>query len=161
IRELWDTSERGGARAGGEFYSVAGAKRGPAPAHDMPIWVGGYRPRMLRLIGRTADGWVPSLGYMKPGDVARGSATIDAAAREAGRDPAAIRRVLNIGGRFESTSGGMLQGPPEKWVDDLLPLVVDDGVGTLILASDDPSTLEPFIDSVAPALRAAAPTPPS
>src|SRR3954468_5039374 len=66
IRGLWDVSESQPLRFDGDAYHLDGAQRGPAPAHDVPIWLGGYKPRMLRLIGRKADGWVPSLGYMKP-----------------------------------------------------------------------------------------------
>ncbi len=34
--------------------------------HDIGIWLGAYKPRMLRLTGRLADGWVPSLGHASP-----------------------------------------------------------------------------------------------
>jgi alkanesulfonate monooxygenase SsuD/methylene tetrahydromethanopterin reductase-like flavin-dependent oxidoreductase (luciferase family) len=44
MRAIWDTSERGGVRVAGEYYRVWGAKRGPEPAHDIPIWVGALRP---------------------------------------------------------------------------------------------------------------------
>ena len=64
IRQTWDTDVRGGVRVDGEYYRVVGTKRGPAPAHDIGIWVGAYKPRMLRLIGRAADGWLPSLAYL-------------------------------------------------------------------------------------------------
>ena len=91
IRELWDTSERRGAFTDGEHHRVHGAKRGPRPAHDIPIWIGAYKPRMLSLTGRKGDGWLPSLGYMKPGDLGRGNAAIDEAAESVGprsaRDP--------------------------------------------------------------------------
>ncbi len=53
-----------------KHHRVVGAKRGPAPAHDIPIWVGALRPRMLRLVGRVADGWLPSLSRL---DGRRGS----------------------------------------------------------------------------------------
>ena len=62
IRGVWDVADRSPLRAGGEHHHVDGAKRGPAPAHPIPIWVGGYKPRMLRLVGRKADGWLPTLG---------------------------------------------------------------------------------------------------
>ena len=39
-------------RVDGEHYRVAGAHAGPAPAHDIAIWLGAYKPRMLRLVGR-------------------------------------------------------------------------------------------------------------
>jgi alkanesulfonate monooxygenase SsuD/methylene tetrahydromethanopterin reductase-like flavin-dependent oxidoreductase (luciferase family) len=155
IRGIWDAGERSSLRIDGDYYSLAGAKRGPAPAHNIPIWLGAYKPRMLRLIGRKADGWLPSLGYMKPGELANSNTVIDEAAVGAGRDPREIRRLLNIGGRFSAANGGFLQGPSEQWVEELLPMVMDDGVGTFIVAADDPGTLERFAEEVAPALRAA------
>jgi hypothetical protein len=43
----------------GEFYQVIGAKQGPAPAHDVQIWVGAYKRRILNLVGRRlAATWV-------------------------------------------------------------------------------------------------------
>lgn len=155
IRGMLDTSEGRPLRFDGDHYHLEGVQRGPTPAHDIPIWVGGYRPRMLRLIGQKADGWLPTLGNMQPGDFQAANRVIDEAAIEAGRDPREIRRVVNISGRFSTTHNGFLDGPGDRWVDDLLPLVVDDGAGTLILMSDDPRTLEQFAAEVAPTLRQA------
>ena len=95
IRALW-ADERRGATFEGEHYRLAGAARGPRPAHDVAIWIGAYKPRMLALTGRKGDGWLPSLSYLEPGDLAAGNAAIDEAAVAAGRDPAAIRRLLNV-----------------------------------------------------------------
>jgi alkanesulfonate monooxygenase SsuD/methylene tetrahydromethanopterin reductase-like flavin-dependent oxidoreductase (luciferase family)/FAD/FMN-containing dehydrogenase len=153
IRGVWDPGDRARFEVDGEYYRVSGAKRGPAPAHNIPIWLGAYKPRMLRLTGRKADGWLPSLGYFKPGDLRDANATIDAAAEEAGRDPRQIRRLLNVGGRFSRARGGMLDGPAEQWVEDLLPLVLEEGIGTFILTSDDPATMRRFATEVVPGLR--------
>jgi alkanesulfonate monooxygenase SsuD/methylene tetrahydromethanopterin reductase-like flavin-dependent oxidoreductase (luciferase family) len=155
IRGIWAQGERAPLRVDGEYYRVHGAKRGPAPAHDIPIWVGAYKPRILRLTGRKADGWLPSLPYLKPGDLQAGNQIVDEAARAAGRDPAEIERLLNISGRFSAAGQGTLDGPPQRWVDDLLPLVVDDGVSTLIVATDDPQTMQLFAEQVMPPLREA------
>ena len=59
LRQMWDVGERGDVRVERKHYRVIGAKRGPEPAHDIPIWVGAYQPRALRLLARTADGWLP------------------------------------------------------------------------------------------------------
>lgn len=155
IRGIWSAGERAPLRIAGDYYQLNGAKRGPAPAHDIPIWLGAYKPRMLRLVGRKADGWLPSLSYMQPGDLTRGNATIDASADAAGRDPREIRRLLNISGRFSPTRGGALNGPSEQWVDELLPLALEDGIGTFFLGSDDSATLQQFATEVMPALREA------
>ncbi len=140
IRGIWDAEDRTPLRVDGEFHHVDGAKRGPSPARPIPIWIGATKPRMLRLIGRAADGWLPSLGRLEPGDLARGNAEIDAAATEAGRDPSEIRRLLNIG---------------ELPVERIVELALEDGVGTFILASDDAAVLQRFAEEVVPAARRA------
>jgi len=153
IRGIWDAAERRPLRLAGRYHSVDGAKRGPAPAHDIPLWIGALKPRMLRLIGRLGDGWLPSYGYMQPGEYPKGNAAIDAAAREAGRDPREIRRLVNIGGRFSAAGGGFLDGPPAQWGEQLAELALEQGTSVFILASDDPATLQRFAEEVAPAVR--------
>lgn len=155
IRELWDTEERGGVRFEGEHYRLEGAKRGPAPAHDIGIWVGAYKPRMLRLIGRMADGWLPSLPYLSggPADLAQMNRRIDEGAASAGRDPSAVRRLLNISGRFSRERGGFLDGPPRQWAEELAQLSLVHGVSGFILMTDDETSIERFAAEVAPATR--------
>ena len=95
IRLMW--SGQRGARFDGRFYQLAGVNTGPVPLHPIGIWLGAYKPRMLGIVGRLADGWIPSLGYLKPADMAEANARVDDAAAKAGRDPSSIRRVLNVG----------------------------------------------------------------
>lgn len=144
IRELWRTDERRGVFTDGRYHRVHGAKRGPRPAHDIPIWIGAYKPRMLALTGRKGDGWLPSLGYLQPGDLAKGNAAIDDAAASVGRDPREIRRLLNI---------GQLAADPREFAERLARLAIDDGIGTFILAADDPRLLQTYGEDVAPAVR--------
>ncbi|WUE11845.1 LLM class flavin-dependent oxidoreductase [Nonomuraea sp. NBC_00507] len=154
IRGVWDADNKTRLRVDGTYYQVEGAKRGPAPAHDIGIWLGAYKPRMLRLIGRKADGWLPSLPYVQSLDqLAEANATIDAAAVEAGRDPSAIRRLLNIGGTFGPPSDRLLSGPPEQWAEPLAALTRQYGFSGYIIMGDDPATLEIFGRQVAPATR--------
>lgn len=144
IRELWDTSQKRGVFTDGTYHRVHGAKRGPRPAHDIPILIGAYKPRMLALTGCKGDGWLPSYGYMKPGDLGRGNAAIDEAAQSVGRDPREIRRLLNI---------GVLSRDPAEFAERLARLALDDGIGTFILAGDDPSLLQAFGEDITPAVR--------
>ena len=145
LRALWDADTAGRATLDGRYYPLAGAARGPAPAHPIQIWVGAYKPRMLRLTGQLADGWLPSLPYLQEGDLAAGNAAIDAAARAAGREPTEIRRLLNLGGPQD--------GSLEAWIEELVRFALDDGVGTFIVMTDDPGTLQAFASEVAPAVR--------
>ncbi|MGV0715323.1 LLM class flavin-dependent oxidoreductase [Mycolicibacterium sp. XJ662] len=155
IRGIWDVDDRRPLMVAGKHYRIEGAKRGPAPAHDVGIWVGAYGPRMLRLIGRDADGWVPSVQYLRGGvaDLGDMNRRIDDAAAGAGREPGAIRRLLNIGGRFSATGSGFLQGPPSQWAEELADVALGYGTSGFILASDDTETTERFAAEVAPAVR--------
>lgn len=136
----------------GEHYPVRGLKAGPTPAHEIPIWLGAYKPRMLRLTGQLADAWVPSMGYADPPALADLNARIDEAALAAGRAPQAIRRIYNIFGRF-GTGSGYLQGTVTDWVEQLAELVLSEGMDTFILGTDDPAMVQRFAGEVAPAVR--------
>jgi alkanesulfonate monooxygenase SsuD/methylene tetrahydromethanopterin reductase-like flavin-dependent oxidoreductase (luciferase family) len=121
IRLMWSGAR--GARFDGTFYQLAGVNAGPVPAHPVGIWIGAYKPRMLALVGRLADGWVPSLGYLKPAELTEAHARVDEAAVAAGREPRDIRRILNVG-------DGHL---PEE----LATLVVEHGFDTLVVGEGD------------------------
>ena len=160
IRAALDVGpEKRVVRGPGPHYPVPGYPAGPPPAHRVEIWVGAYRPRGLRLIGRLADGWVPSHGYMGPEAFAVASAQIDEAADAAGRDPTAIRRIYNIGGMITDGSPGddPLVGPVDRWVDTLTGWAIDLGVDTFVFWPSDTGTaqIERFSVEVAPAVREA------
>jgi alkanesulfonate monooxygenase SsuD/methylene tetrahydromethanopterin reductase-like flavin-dependent oxidoreductase (luciferase family) len=137
-RMMW-SGERG-LRFDGEHYSLNGIHSGPLPVHDIEIWLGVYGPKACALLGRVADGWLPSLGRMSPEDLANRHEIIDEAASERGRDPAKIRRMLNVSGRItEASSEGLLIGPPSQWVDQLGVLVLEHGFDTFVYwPEDDP-----------------------
>src|SRR5207244_6506673 len=91
IRLLW--SERRSVSFDGKHYRLNDARPGPRPAHPIGIWVGAFKPRMLRLVGRKADGWLPSLGVLTRAQLRDGNEVVETAAAQAGRDPRAIRRL--------------------------------------------------------------------
>jgi hypothetical protein len=108
---------------------------------------------MLRLTGRVADGWLPSLGYVSLEQLGECNAVLDEAAEQAGRSPGAVRRLLNIGGRFAPTRRGFLDGPTEQWVEELTELALTYGVSTFITPGDEPDHVRRFAAEVVPAVR--------
>jgi alkanesulfonate monooxygenase SsuD/methylene tetrahydromethanopterin reductase-like flavin-dependent oxidoreductase (luciferase family) len=139
IHGIWDVSTREPLRVTGEFYHLNGAKRGPAPTRPMPIWVGASGPRMLDLIGRKADGWLPSLAWLEEDAIVRGNAIIDEAAVAAGRAPADVRRLVNVDAGIS--------------VDELTRLAVEHGFSTFIVATDEPEALRRFAGATASVVR--------
>jgi alkanesulfonate monooxygenase SsuD/methylene tetrahydromethanopterin reductase-like flavin-dependent oxidoreductase (luciferase family) len=151
IRALWTPGR--GARLPGKHYELNGAKPGPFPVHEVGIWVGAYKERMLRLTGELADGWLPSSPYAPPEQLAGMNAVIDAAALEAGRSPAAVRRIYNVAGSFVGSGSGFLQGPPKVWAEQLAGLALDEGMSGFVLMAEDAPTVQRFAAEVAPSVR--------
>ncbi|MFD0312889.1 LLM class flavin-dependent oxidoreductase [Streptomyces flavalbus] len=156
LRGVWDVDQPGPLRFDGTYHKVPSMRRGPRPAHDIGIWLGAYKPRMLRLTGRKADAWLPTLEYIQTPGMTEANKIIDEAATAAGRDPREIRRLLNLFTvDFSATRRGLLQGPPEQWVEDLLPFVLEEGFSGFFIGRDDPRLIRTFGEEVAPALREA------
>jgi alkanesulfonate monooxygenase SsuD/methylene tetrahydromethanopterin reductase-like flavin-dependent oxidoreductase (luciferase family) len=155
IRLLW--SGQRGVRYTGDHYRLSGLHTGPRPAHDMGIWLGAAGPRMLDLIGRKADGWVPSAPWAPPEDLPGYLGQIEEAAVSAGRDPAAIRRVYNISGLIgPAATGERFVGPVPYWVDELA-VTVAQGIDAVIFVpagGDRVHQVEMFAGEVVPAVRA-------
>jgi alkanesulfonate monooxygenase SsuD/methylene tetrahydromethanopterin reductase-like flavin-dependent oxidoreductase (luciferase family) len=140
----------------GKHYSVKGAHPGPRPTHSIGLWLGSYGPRSLRVLGRLADGWLPSSSYAPPERLPEMQQRIDDAALAADRQPREIRRIYNIMGMI--TDGPVqdpLTGPLEYWIDELTRLVVEVGMDTFIYwpADDRMPQIELFAAEVAPAVK--------
>ena len=152
IRKVW-SGERN-LRFEGQHYQLRGAQSGPVPAHPIGIWLGVTGPHALKLAGKVADGWVPSFR----GDltkIAEMTKRLDDAAAEAGRDPASIRRILNVNGVItDGTSNGMLQGPVNQWAEELTNLAVIYNFDTFIFWGEGEGQLQRFAEEVVPAVRA-------
>ena len=155
IRLCW-SGERS-IRFAGRHYSVSGLHPGPPPAHPIGIWIGAYKPRMLGLVGRLADGWVPSLPYAPPPAIPELQSRIDEGAAAAGRDPAEIRRVYNLIGEIaDAGSNDGFAGPVAFWIETLTGFVLELGFDTLVFwpSGDRRRQLALFTEEVAPAVRA-------
>jgi alkanesulfonate monooxygenase SsuD/methylene tetrahydromethanopterin reductase-like flavin-dependent oxidoreductase (luciferase family) len=152
IRSLWNPSARASFR--GKYYRIDDAEPSPLASGSVGIWLGAYRPRMLGLVGRLADGWIPSSFACGPAEIAEANRLIDAAAESVGRAPESIRRGYNIAVNFDASERGFLQGPPNKIADELAYLSLTRGVSMYLLyrvASVD--ILVRFAEEVVPAVR--------
>ena len=151
IRKVW-SGERN-LRFEGKHYRLRGAHSGPVPAHPIGIWLGVTGPRALKLTGQVADGWVPSFrGDLKK--IAEMTRQLDDAAAEAGRDPASIRRILNVNGVItDGETNGMLRGPVNQWTDELTDLAIHYSFDTFIFWGEGEGQLQRFAEDVVPAVR--------
>jgi alkanesulfonate monooxygenase SsuD/methylene tetrahydromethanopterin reductase-like flavin-dependent oxidoreductase (luciferase family) len=99
IRLIWNIDGSNyRASFNGKFYRLDGAQTGPRPFHPIRIWLGAYRPKMLRLTGRLSNGWTPSYGYAPPDQIPQMQKTIDQSLAAAGRNTDEVRRNYNLAG---------------------------------------------------------------
>lgn len=111
----------------GEFYTVPRSHVSPSPVRQPhpPVLLGGAAAPALRRAGRLAQGWISGSRQ----DLTRVGACIETVrdgAREAGRDPEAVRIVVRgLVDLVEEDPGGQrrpLQGTREQVLDDLAAL---------------------------------------
>lgn len=124
-----------------DFWRGEGKFDGPKPAHEIGIWLGAYKPRMLRLTGALADGWIPSQSYLPPDRVPDAMKRVDEAAAAEGRDPKAIRRVYNL----------LTDDPPQA--EQLADFATELGFDTFVFSPADAHELERLAHDVVPAVK--------
>jgi probable F420-dependent oxidoreductase len=123
IRGLW-TEEA--VTLEGEHFSLHEATIAPRPERRIPIWMGSYGPRALRLLGREADGWIPSLPYLPPDRYVQRRDIVRKAAEEAGRNPDDITYAYNVGVRIDPAArkrDGVVIGGPDEVIEALTDFV--------------------------------------
>src|SRR6185312_11089947 len=168
IRRMW-TEPRPSYR--GRHYAVDGAICDPPPVQrpHPPIWIGGEGDRVHRLAARAPDG--VNVRWWGPERIAGRAAYLDAACREAGREPAALRRSVTAllvadrdAARADATRArfagipaeGHVAGTPEQCVGRIREYVAA-GVRHFLFTIPDVAssgTLELVGRRVLPALRA-------
>jgi alkanesulfonate monooxygenase SsuD/methylene tetrahydromethanopterin reductase-like flavin-dependent oxidoreductase (luciferase family) len=107
----------------GQLYHTDQADMQPKPAQPIPIWLGTFGNRALRVTGQLADGWIPSYGYRPLQDYRSMRERVLTAAQEAGRDPADITCALHMQTQVGERAAGtpfLVAGPPAAITEQLL-----------------------------------------
>ncbi|HEX8859614.1 MAG TPA: LLM class flavin-dependent oxidoreductase [Actinomycetes bacterium] len=158
LRGLW---RQQGFSYAGRHFTTNGAELQPRRVSPPPIWLGAFGPRMLDLVGRKADGWLPSLFLLEPERAYRSLDRIRETASRAGRDPEALTYGLNVSvlvkeGAAAIGTNRQIAGAPEE-VAEQLARFVSQGFSFLNLslspAADGVEQRERLAREVLPILR--------
>lgn len=113
LRDLWNGKLIDHTDDGTPLNDPYGIK--PLPAHEIPIWMGGWAPQVLDRVARQADGWMP-MG--NPSDVEIRIDSLRDRLVENGRDPFAFP-IMGAMGRRHSLNGSEERSAttPDDWPD--------------------------------------------
>lgn len=91
IRQLWSGTW---VDFDGRYYRVRNARIYDLPAEPVPIYVAASGPQSARIAGQEGDGWItdPATTHDRP-EVRQ---SFEAAAREAGKNPQALERIVEL-----------------------------------------------------------------
>ncbi|WP_299049995.1 TIGR03619 family F420-dependent LLM class oxidoreductase [uncultured Nocardioides sp.] len=135
----------------GEFYTVPPSHTGLAPLQDPhpPLLIGGSAPAALRRAGRLAQGWIGS-SKQDLTTIAASVEHVRAGAREAGRDPDAVRiLVRGLVDVTESDAGAdrrPLQGSADQVREDLAALAAQGVTEVFVDLNFDSRVGAPHLD---------------
>jgi probable F420-dependent oxidoreductase len=143
----------------GEFYRMPAARVDPKPVQQPhpPLLLGGTAERALRRVGRIADGWISGSRHDLRG-IGADLELMRGAAREAGRDPAALRFIVRGVLKLTDSAAGAdrrpLQGDVEQIRADFNSLAGQGVTELFIDLNFDPEVGSPTADPTASMRRA-------
>jgi phthiodiolone/phenolphthiodiolone dimycocerosates ketoreductase len=116
----------------GKFWKLKNAVLHLPPYAGKPpqIWIAAHRRRMLQIVGRHGDGWLPT--QMTKAEYRKAIDIIEKEAKESGRDPSKIVRGMwawTILARDEASARRMLDSPFAKATALILPSEVFEELG--------------------------------
>lgn len=150
LRRLWteDVVEHKG-----EFYEVPRSHQAPRPAVPPPLLLGGTARVALERAGRIADGWISS-SRADLDTIDQQIYIVKEAAREAGRDPDALRFVVRGVTKVRAAADGPLTGSYEKIREDVEALAAKGVTEVFHDLNFDPEIGDPGADPRASMRRA-------
>lgn len=157
IRRLWSGEP---VTFDGEHYRLQEAQITPSPSPRIPIWLGVYGRRSIRLAARVADGWIPSYPFAPPPRRKELQDHLRRSAEEAGRDPGELEVAYNVGVSVDERAEPrerVVVGGPDR-VAEALAAMVADGVTLLNLwpVGEGTEQRERLAREVVPQVRRAA-----
>jgi probable F420-dependent oxidoreductase len=136
----------------GEFYRVPRSHSGlwPVQRPHPPLLLGGVAPQALRRAGRLTQGWIAST-RQELGDLRSSVDLVREGARQAGRDPEAVRivvrGVVDLVDEEPAAPRGMLQGTRAQVREDLAELCRQGATEVFFDLNFSPRVVSPRVDA--------------
>jgi len=162
----------------GKHFQVDDVSCLPPPVRPIPLWIGGTgEKRTLQIVAERADGW--NAAYLPPQEYQRLNRVLDNWCAEIDRDPATVKRGVNLmfnmstdagtarqqedaiaqqwGERADQMRGGALLGSSNQVIERVMEYV-EAGAQEVNIALRAPwsqEALDAYLEDVMPAIRRA------
>jgi coenzyme F420-dependent glucose-6-phosphate dehydrogenase len=126
IRELWKGNE---VSFEGEYYQTRKARLYTPPVQDIPIYISSLSPNSAKFAGKHGDGII-TVGGKKPEAYRQMLKNFESGAREAGRDPTRMPRLIELNVIYGDDLQSGIQAMKKYWAGTYIPALFDQKIYT-------------------------------
>lgn len=139
IRSLWAGKDVSYA---GKYYQTRKARLYTPPAQPIPIYVSALVPESARFAGKCADGLI-TVGGKQPEIYQQILKNFEQGAREAGKDPARMPRLIELNVEYEQDIDKALETHLKYWAGAYVPALFDQKIYSPKMSAENGSVVTP------------------
>jgi coenzyme F420-dependent glucose-6-phosphate dehydrogenase len=126
IRSLWSGEE---VTYEGQYYKTRKAKLFTPPASQIPLYVSTLVPESASYAGKYGDGLI-TVGGKQPDLYKQMMSNFDKAAREAGKDPSRMPKLIELNVEYTQDTETAVQNQLKYWAATYIPALFDQKIYT-------------------------------
>jgi len=139
IRQLWTGKE---VTFKGKYYQTHKARLYTPPAQPIPLYMSALVPQSAAFAGKYADGLF-TVGGKKPEIYRQLLKNFEQGAREAGKDPAHMPRVIELNVEYEQNLEQAMQNHLKYWAGSYVPALFDQKIYSPKMSAENGQIVTP------------------
>jgi coenzyme F420-dependent glucose-6-phosphate dehydrogenase len=139
IRALWSGEE---VTFKGKYYQTQKARLFTPPASKIPLYISTLVPESASFAGKYGDGLI-TVGGKPPEIYHQLLKNFESAAREAGKDPSNMPRLIELNAEYTEDTEGAIQAQLKYWAGTFVPALFDQKIYTPKMSQENGEVVGP------------------
>jgi coenzyme F420-dependent glucose-6-phosphate dehydrogenase len=139
IRALWSGEE---VTFKGKYYQTHKAKLFTPPASKIPLYISTLVPESASFAGKYGDGLI-TVGGKQPEIYHQLLKNFEGAAREAGKDPSHMPRLIELNAEYTEDTQGAIQAQLKYWAGTFVPALFNQKIYTPKMSQENGEVVGP------------------
>lgn len=139
IRALWSGEE---VTFTGKYYQTHKARLFTPPASKIPLYISTLVPESASFAGKCGDGLI-TVGGKPPEIYHQLLKNFESAAREAGKDPSNMPRLIELNAEYTEDTEGAIQAQLKYWAGTFVPALFDQKIYTPKMSQENGEAVGP------------------